>query len=288
MMFKLLKNTQFVIFLGLILGFIIPQFGGSLKAYAIVALLIMNTLSMKDLSFPSLNENKKDVLWLVFVAFTIYPILMILLSEFVVSADYRSAMYVMAAMPPAIAVIPLAYLLKGNLKIALPAQFLAHIVTFVFTPAVIFLFLGRSISLYGIFKTLIQLIVVPFILSRILYKIKLKHDFKIEINLILAYTFYVAVAVSYESIIASWQSLFGLFSIIVLSSFLPLFIGLWVFRDEEISKKIIFVLFSMQKNTGMALGFVLLFLPPAASIVLSVNAVVGAIRNWVVFAIFKQ
>ncbi len=283
---NVLKNTSIMIFVGLILGFILPQYGANVKFLLVPLLILMNLFAMKNIDIPNLMEHRKNLIKIIIVAFTIFPVIMILLTFFVSNPDYRGAMYIMAAMPPAVAIIPLTHLLGGKTDITLPAQFFAHIVTLVFTPALIYFFLRETISVYEILKTLVELVIIPFILSRFIKKVK--YDFKAETNLILAYTFYVAIAISYNSIITDWFNLIPLFFIIFLSSFVPFGFALWLFRKKEVGMRIVYVLFSMHKNVGLALGFVLLFLPPAAAVVLAINAIIGSFRLWALFHVFPK
>ena len=119
-------------------------------------------------------------------------------------------------------------------------------------------------------------------------RFNIKHDFKIEINLIIGYTFYVAVAISQAEVISQWKSLIFLSFIVILYKFVPMFIAYFMFRKESLAKRINYVIFSMQKNNGLALGFVILFLPPVAAIVMAVDAIIAAFRTWVLFMLFEK
>src|SRR3989344_7486271 len=201
-----LKRAQVVIFICLILGFLLPQWGVPLKPYIIWALLLMNTLALVKMDMPKFKGNVKNISKQLIIAFTLTPIILIILAQFV-DPTYKGAFYIMAAMPPAVAILPLLYLLKGDLDTGMSVQFLSYLFTFIFTPAIIYIFLREVISLYEIFKILFLLIIIPFILSRIIKKFNIKYDFKIEINLIIGYTFYVAVAISQAEVISQWKSL---------------------------------------------------------------------------------
>ena len=283
-----LKRTQIVIFICLILGFLLPQWGVPLKPYIIWALLLMNTLALVKMDMPKFKGNVKNISKQLIIAFTLTPIILIILAQFIQNPAYKGAFYIMAAMPPAVAILPLLYLLKGDLDTGMSVQFLSYLFTFIFTPAIIYIFLREVVSVYEIFKILFLLIIVPFILSRIIRRFNIKHDFKIEINLIIGYTFYVAVAISQAEVISQWKSLIFLTFIVILYKFVPMFIAYFMFRKESLSKRINYVIFSMQKNNGLALGFVILFLPPVAAIVMAVDAMIAAFRTWVLFMLFEK
>ncbi len=282
-----LKRTQIVIFICLILGFLLPQWGTPLKPYIVWALLVMNTLALIKMEMPKFKGNIKSISKQFIIVFTLTPILLIILAQFVDPA-YKGAFYIMAAMPPAVAILPLIYLLKGDLDTGMSVQFLSYLFTFIFTPAIIYLFLREVVSIFDILKILFQLIIIPFVLSRIIRKFNIKHDFKIEINLIIGYTFYVAVAISQAEVISQWKSLIVLTIFVILYKFIPMFMAYFIFRKESLAKRINYVIFSMQKNNGLALGFVILFMPPVAAIVMAVDAIIAAFRTWVLFMLFEK
>lgn len=282
-----LKRTQVVIFICLILGFLLPQWGVPLKPYIIWSLLLMNTLALVKMDMPKFKGNIKNISKQLIITFTLTPIVLIILAQFV-DPIYKGAFYIMAAMPPAVAILPLLYLLKGDLDTGMSVQFLSYLFTFVFTPAIIYIFLKEVVSVYAILKILFQLIIIPFVLSRIIRRFNVKHDFKIEINLIIGYTFYVAVAISQAEVISQWKSLIVLSMFVILYKFVPMFIAYFMFRKESLEKRINYVIFSMQKNNGLALGFVILFLPPVAAIVMAVDAIIAGFRTWVLFMLFEK
>ena len=140
-----LKRAQVVIFICLILGFLLPQWGVPLKPYIIWALLLMNTLALVKMDMPKFKGNVKNISKQLIIAFTLTPIILIILAQFVQNPAYKGAFYIMAAMPPAVAILPLLYLLKGDLDTGMSVQFLSYLFTFIFTPAIIYIFLKEII-----------------------------------------------------------------------------------------------------------------------------------------------
>ena len=169
----LLKSSSFIFMLAMAAGFALGG-GASYTEPALVPVLaLIMTVSIMGVS-SRIFLDFKEILLPVLAALALNYIVLsgafIGLSFLIISdSELHTGFVLLAAGPPAVAVIPLTYLLGGNTKFSLVGNVAAYIAALAITPAISILFLGTNfIEPTRLLTTLAELIVAPVIISRIL------------------------------------------------------------------------------------------------------------------------
>jgi len=172
---KLLRNRNFILILSLLLGIIYPQFSPRTSQILVPILVFVMTLSMTSIN-SSLFRNPvrwlKPILvsltlnYLVLGSFTIILAFLLELSE-----PSRIGYIVLAATPPAVAVVPFSSFLGGEHEYSLVGFTASYLAAFLFTPMILgFFFEAQPGFQDRIFILLFELVVLPFLLSRLVIR----------------------------------------------------------------------------------------------------------------------
>ncbi len=78
----------------------------------------------------------------------------------------RYGFVAMAAVPPAVAVIPITRVIGGDVEFSLVSLSFLYLCSLFLTPFIIFLFAGEAIDLWEVIRTVLLLILLPLLLSR--------------------------------------------------------------------------------------------------------------------------
>jgi BASS family bile acid:Na+ symporter len=174
----LLENNSFIFMLALAVAL---AFGGgaSYTEPALVPVLgLIMTISILDVSSRVFLDLKK----------ILFPVLLALILNFVVlsgayvglssliidDADLRTGFVLVAAVPPAVAVIPITYILGGNTRFSMVGNVAAYTLALAITPLICILFLGANfIEPTRLLIVLGELIAAPIVVSRILRRTRI-------------------------------------------------------------------------------------------------------------------
>jgi BASS family bile acid:Na+ symporter len=292
---NILRNSSLLLLIFVVLAFIFPKPAVSMKFLLIPVLIISMTLSLQGTSIGRLRkENRSTVLWLIASNFILLSGFFILSSFFISDPEFRQGIIVLAAVPPAIAVITAAFLLKTDTEKALLAEAACYLLGLVLTPAIIWIFFRSQVNIWELVKILLMLIFLPFILAKGLdwlkKKLGIKYDFKEVANIVFGLTFYMSLALAVDRILASLSEVVVLIIIAVLSTFglglLVIFLG----KKFGVSKKdlALFPLFATLKNGSMALGICISLFQAGSYVPVAVRTVADALYLVFFFWIFKK
>ncbi len=277
---KFINVSNEIIYLSIILGFVLPQLGGIFGSYLIHILFVMMTVSLLSVDIHGVEKVRfQEVFYLLVINLVIYSSLIILSTNIIDNLDFRTGMIILAMVPPAIAVVPLSAINKGDVEVSILTEFIGYLICLVYTPLMIWFFLGGIIDVFAITEILAILIIFPFLISRIVRRFWEKSktmNMKLVISLLIGISVYTSVALSRDIMLLEWRSIIILF-IILLTLQLP--VGTLIFfltkklgivRKERIE----YVLFGTLKNGNVGLGFVLLLIGPAAAVPLAISSIV--------------
>ncbi len=173
----LLRNSSFILVLSLIAGIGIGQ-GAVYTRPAVTPLLaFIMTLSLVGVSSDIFKGGRRIIRPIGLAILLNYGLLggaMILLTYLLVDdPTIRTGYVLVAAIPPAVAVIPFTYKLGGNVSFTLLGAIACYFAAFLLTPAITVAALGTSlVSPWRIVSALLQLIAAPFVISRLLRRSK--------------------------------------------------------------------------------------------------------------------
>ena len=159
--------------LALILGIVLGQGAYWTEKLVIPALGFIMTLSTTSITkrlFRSPSTWVAIILASFVLNFIVLGGLMLLLSNVMMLEDpFRSGFIVLAAVPPAVGVIPFTVFLDGDRDFSLIGTLGSYLASFIVTPLVFFIFLGSDLAFQTrLLITMFELILIPLIISRIL------------------------------------------------------------------------------------------------------------------------
>lgn len=282
MLKQLLENTGLILVLAVIIALLYHFPCTSLKPWIPFFLIITMTVSTLSISTSKLNplQNKKSLSIAIFLNYFVQGLVLLIPAFlFVKNPDYLTGFIVVAAAPVAIAVVPFAYLLKGNVQIAAIGDAVIHFLAVLLMPAILLLFFAQTINPIELLFTIALLIFVPLIISRILRKMNVKEwrYSKIAINLSIGIIIYTLIALN-NSIITNFSqfpievALILFFKIFVFGTIIFFVLKKFFSKEDAIS----YTLFANFKNNGLAATIALLLFSNASTIPMAFSALFDA------------
>jgi BASS family bile acid:Na+ symporter len=265
---RLLMNSNFMFLTAIVLGLVAGDYAHRFKASILPALMLVMSLSTTQITLGNLTQVRtylRDIA-IVFVIHYLFLSGLILFAGHLLirDRDLLTGLVVMAAIPSAVAVLPFTYLLKGEMTVSLFGSVGLYLGALGMAPLISFLFLDMArMGLPRLIVTLLQLILVPFIVSRFLLRWNHFHRMKemtgILINLALFLTTYTAMGINRSTFLGHFDILIPLGLIAFLRTFVSgHFVDLvarllGVGRDRRMS----YVLFGSFKNLALVVAITL-------------------------------
>ena len=249
-------STAFI--LALIFGLLCPQYSPMLEDYFVFMLSIVMFLSLLDLKFTRDIGNKRDILLILFFNYVVLGTFLIVAGSFL-ETEFFEGFVVLAVAPPAVAVIPFTYILKGDLKLSVVGLTFAYLGSVFIAPVIIFLIFGERISYVELLKTLIEFIIIPmllaFFVSKTKFHAKIKENRDYIMAILMFLVIYTIIGINRDEFFKSEM----LYLLII--GFLKAFgVGFSVFcllKKRERKKRISFTLFSSFKNCAISAAIAL-------------------------------
>lgn len=186
----LLKSSAFMMMMALVVA-LITNFAGAFPGEVLDAdarsnltvlfLAIMLTVSLSRVPFKNLNPvtNWRSVLRAVFLGMVISSLIPMigyyLLKDTEFGAQAMGLIFI-AATPFAASVVPLSYVLNGDMEHAARGTILVYVLSLVWIPFIVWLTLGEIVDMKSVFITVIEIIGIPLVLSRLLTRFKFDKD----------------------------------------------------------------------------------------------------------------
>lgn len=265
---RLFLQREFILFLALALGLFIGQGARFTGKTVLPALAVIMTLSTMSIPNNIFRETRKILLNSLVGLGMNYGILtsFFLICNFLFINDeaLRTGFVILAAVPPAVAVIPFSVMLNGQSSFALLATVGCYLGALVLTPIITVGFLGTGfIKPEKIILIMGELILVPLICSRLLGWSKMASSLEPYKGKIINWGFflvvYTIVGLNQELFLKQTFILLGPALIALGSTFFLGFIINSLFRLWHIDHpmRINLVLLGTHKNTGLAGGIAL-------------------------------
>lgn len=277
LLFRYLRNRNLLLLTAFLVGLIWGDAASSLKGWILPILVLIMTLSTTQITLKELTQIKQYLRDLFIVTLIHYPFLsgLILLANhfWVKDPDLRIGYIVMAAVPSAVAVIPFTFLLKGEMVVSLIGSAWIYLFALMAAPLISFHFLDMAkIEPFRLLLILLQLILIPFFLSRLLLKWRRFHQFQpnagILINFGFALILYIVIGMNRKVFFGHPDLLILISAIALLRTFvsghLIDLLSRWLKVDQK--RRISYVLFGSYKNLGLAAAISLLLFNERAAI----------------------
>jgi len=284
---SLLKNSSFILLLSIAMGLAFPGPARVTEGLITPVLMLMMAFSLTEVNIGKAlawRISLKSSMLGLFLNYGLLSGLILLLSNNLQDEAMRQGFIVMAAVPPAVAVLPMTRLLKGDALLSLCSEAISYLASLVLMPAIIFA-LTRQTGISGSYLVQISLalILLPALASRAVAHIPL--DPVLPINLGFFLVTYTVIGLNHASL---WQGTAAVAAIALARTFA---IGLAIYiaallAGQSRSKAISYTLLGSYKNLGLAAAVSLMLFGPAASLP-AAFAVLAETAFFILLAIIK-
>lgn len=162
---KIVTSLSFAVFMAIIIGILtggVPRFSEEIST---VALIVAMTLSLTRIDLRKMHI-KKNQLWPgLLINYGFLSLVTIILGLFFPD-DLWNGFIIIAAVPPAVAIIPITTILRGDVEYALVSLSVLYLFSLLLTPLILFSFLGETINTIALLRTLVLIIVLPLFLAQ--------------------------------------------------------------------------------------------------------------------------
>ena len=164
---KLLSSFAGMVSLAIVLGLLIGGFPAYTSEISTVSLMVAMTFSLTSIRLRDINlrRERRRLLLPFFMSFIWLSGLSLALG-LLFQPPIRYGFVAMAAVPPAVAVVPIPRVMRGDVEFSLVSLSLLYVASLVLTPVIIFLFAGEAIDIWEVVRTVLLLILLPLLLSR--------------------------------------------------------------------------------------------------------------------------
>lgn len=273
---NLIKNSNLIFLIAFLLGLFVGEHASPLKGYILPALVFIMSLSTTQITLSELLHFKRylrDILIVFLINYIFLSGLILLIIRWLVKdPDLYVGFVVMAAIPSAVAVIPFTYLLKGDMMVSLLGSASLYLLALGMAPLISFQFLeiGR-IEPIKLLSSLIQLILIPFVASRVLLKWKTFYSLKEHMHFLVTFAFgfiiFIVIGINRLSFLSHFNVLLLISLIALLRTFGSGHLVHLISKISRVDRKrrMSYVLFASFKNLGLSAAIsVVLFNEKAA------------------------
>lgn len=255
-----------------------------LPALALIMTLSATNITSRD--FTSLKNMPRPILTSLLLNYVVMGGITLLMAWWLIDDnDLWTGFVVLAAVPPAVAVVPFSYVLGGDTLFSLIGMTGAYLAALVILPTAMALFLG--VGFFDPVKLLLilgELILIPIIFSRILLFTRLNQRIDRWRGTIVNWSFFITL---FTIVGLNRQAFFGEFDVLLRIAIIAVVIS-FVLGEviEQITKvlhlrhetSISLILMGTLKNYGLASGILLTLFSERAAIPASVCTVFGILR----------
>jgi bile acid:Na+ symporter, BASS family len=285
MLRKLLRDRNVIMLLGLVIGLAWGGAASWTEPLTLPGLALVMTLSTMGISgslFRPIGSVVRPALAGISMSYAVFAGVILPLSLlFVRDPALRTGFVLLAAVPPAVAVIPFTLFLKGNAAFSLIGTIGGYLGGLVAMPLITVCFIGADfLNPFKVILVLGELIVIPLIASRILMWARLDRRLEPVRGSIINWTFFVfnytVVGLNRDVFLYRPLSLLPL----VLIAFVSMFLLGWAIEkasdlmriDPETRTSLI--LMGTLKNYGIAGGVALALFNKEATMPSTISAIV--------------
>ena len=180
-MISLLKNRNFIFVLAITFGLVLPQAAEWTKILMMPALamvMMLATINVPNDYFLKPRAMIKPSFTGILMTYVILSGAILLVSALLIDNKNMWIGFVLiAAVPPAVAVIPFTAILEGNVSYTLSGTVASYLAALLIMPLMFWLFIGTGFDdPYKLFSIMLLLIVLPLVLSRVILYFNWQHS----------------------------------------------------------------------------------------------------------------
>jgi bile acid:Na+ symporter, BASS family len=253
---EIVLNNPLMMTIGFALGLGLGGFPAHNSEMITLSLVVLMSLSLCGMSFRGLriNEHLSTTLLALFLTFGLGTGFTLVIA-FLFEDPIRSGWIFEAVVPSAVCVIPFSLILRGNVEKSLISSAVIYIVSIVLTPILLIVFLGMELNPVGLVTSVMVMLFLPIIISRVLKRKQMNGDTRVAIiNISLLLVSFAVVGANRDFFFNDPILVGGLLLVSMARIFIPGMLVYLLVRNFHFNKKqgVNAVLFSTYKNTGMA------------------------------------
>jgi bile acid:Na+ symporter, BASS family len=279
------------IFLAIILGIVFP-FGDKIKFLISILLAIILFFNFYEIDFKIKNFLKIELLIGMIAGIIILPLPVFFLSKSLL-ISFRIGLFLIAITPTAIGASIMVKMLNGDTVFSTAYTVFINFLSIIYFPLLLHIYFGNenvNIPFFNIFINLSQIIIIPFIISYIMKKIKFADNVLSKISKFINYLFLIVVYIAVSSSVLNIKniSLINLLFITfftVLVAILYFTAGFILGRNFQLRKTLSSCM--GQKNTGLCILVAITNFNPITSIPATVYIIVHHIINVLLIMIYN-
>lgn len=260
----LLRNSSVIFAISIALGLALPGPAAVSSVLLTPALILMMTFSLKEIDFKARGGITGALVGFCLNYLILSGLILVMASP--LDGPLWQGFVVMAAVPPAVAVLPLTKILDGDLHLSLYSEAISYLASIVIMPGIIFLFTSRTgVSFWSTMETALTLILLPLVLSRFIGGIRI--DPVLPINLGFFIVTYTVLGMNRDALLAGM----GISALAAIAFTRTFVIGGAVYTASIMAgvptkKRISYTLLGSYKNLGLSAAVSLMLFGPAAGL----------------------
>ncbi|HKM09864.1 MAG TPA: Na+-dependent transporter [Candidatus Methanomethylophilaceae archaeon] len=267
----ILADLKLWVVIGIIAGLLVGSIGDSAATIIIIVLIIQMSVSFEGLSFKrkDMREYSRPIVLGIVCCFFVNSGATLLLGSLFIptSTAIWYGWVMVAAVPSAVSVVSASLYLKGDTKATVLMTSSIYLAALAITPLISWTFTGSAVSPLEILKYILLFILIPLFASQLFKRFKLPNKGKIIfINIMLSILLFLALGVNREYIFGQPDIIIWIIVVCFIKTFVIATIMLYLLRRKGTDRDMgmIYILFSVWKNTGMATSLSLVLLPGMA------------------------
>lgn len=176
---------------------LVPEIRADITVFV---LAVMMTISLSRIPYRNLDpvKNRRSVtraMILGLVVAAVIPLVGYLLMKDTPWGGYSAGLVFIAAAPFAASVAPLSYTLRGDMEHAARSTIIVYVASLLWIPFIIYVMLGKTMNMTDVIITVVEIIGVPLVLSRLLTKVKIERaTMSIMMNLFISFLVILSVS----------------------------------------------------------------------------------------------
>lgn len=282
MLGRLLQNQNFIFTLALILGLTIGQGAIWIEPLLLPVLAIAMTLSTLSITNRDLAQIKfRTVLTSLLFNYVAMGGIMLLMAKWLINdSEIWAGFVTLAAMPPAIGVMPFSYILRGNMVFSLFGTTGLYLLALVLTPGIMILLLGTDLlNPLKLLLILAELIIAPLIVSRVILFTSLHKTIAkwqdTAVKWCFVITIYIIVGLNHRVFFEQPNTLIKVIMIAILTTFVLGHALYFIASKLKIDHptRISWMAMGTKKNAGLASGIAIALIGERAAFPAGIQAV---------------
>jgi BASS family bile acid:Na+ symporter len=285
----LLNSSRFIFILGIAVGLLASGGARHTEQALVPVLAVVMTISILDVSSRIFLDFRKAlppvaitlVLNFVLLSGTYIGLSYLLIDD----AELHRGFVLIGAVPPAVASVPLTFLLRGNASLSLLGTVSVYVAALGITPLISLVFLGSDyIDPSRLLVTLGELIVAPIVASRVLRRTPIVPHVQRWREPVVNWGFFLVI----YTIVGLNRDIFFEEPSVLLPTAAVSFIAIWVLAEVvsyvagrlgvRAEDRISLMLLATRKNGGAAAAIALIFFEPRAAMPVAVMTAVSVLN----------